>query len=285
MGVVRRDGDWRLEKVEDGHYELTYQRELYAKIATPEFDPGLMGSVGFGLETVYEVDSYAEAEGIFEEHAAGSKPDIFSTGTAAVPSHGKSSGTRGSGFEFGSGDTGRTGDPIAELFEDANLPVGGLAVVLVLAGGITIWNYGIAPGDIVFQVAALFLGIGLFIFALALVVARLEGPDAAVEFLLTADGDSAGGVGTTEEDSPKTTTSVPSDRKRKLIFDRAGNCCEWCEETLDSPQIHHIKPRSEGGSHDPSNLIVLCPTCHSKADKGGISKNMLREKLRHIRSA
>ena len=28
-------------------------------------------------------------------------------------------------------------------------------------------------------------------------------------------------------------------------------------------EIHHKKPLSEGGTHDRSNLIALCKSCHS----------------------
>lgn len=287
MGVVRREGDWRLEKVEEGHYELTHQRELYAKIVTPEFDPGLMGSVGFGLETVYEVDSYAEAEGLFEEHAEGNKPDIFST---VSPPGSPAGGTTDAGSSrsiFDSGDSERTQDPIGSLFEEANLPIGGLGVVLVLAGGITIWNYGIAPDQLVFQFSALLLGVGLLIFAIALLMALAEGPSAAVDFLLTAadkDDSEAGGSSATEDESSRTTTSVPSDRKRELIYDRAGNACEYCDEPTDNPEIHHIESRSDGGTHERSNLMVLCPSCHRKANSGGLSKTQLHEKLRYNRT-
>ena len=37
--------------------------------------------------------------------------------------------------------------------------------------------------------------------------------------------------------------------------------CGWKEATCD---IHHIKPKKEGGTNDNSNLIVLCPNCHRK---------------------
>lgn len=30
---------------------------------------------------------------------------------------------------------------------------------------------------------------------------------------------------------------------------------------------HHIVPRHVGGSDDPSNLIVLCPNCHTAAHR------------------
>lgn len=38
--------------------------------------------------------------------------------------------------------------------------------------------------------------------------------------------------------------------------------CNWNEDVCD---IHHIKPRSEGGLDDHSNLCYLCPNCHRLA--------------------
>ena len=51
---------------------------------------------------------------------------------------------------------------------------------------------------------------------------------------------------------------------RKAIYRRDGYCCALC----DSPrqlQIHHVMPRSQGGSNSPHNLITLCMYCHNTA--------------------
>jgi len=43
-----------------------------------------------------------------------------------------------------------------------------------------------------------------------------------------------------------------------------------CEECLrhgvytPTEQVHHILPLSEGGTHDESNLMSLCASCHAK---------------------
>jgi hypothetical protein len=41
--------------------------------------------------------------------------------------------------------------------------------------------------------------------------------------------------------------------------------------------VHHIKPKHEGGTNDASNLIVVCPTCHRAAHNGAYSKRILRQ--------
>ncbi len=43
--------------------------------------------------------------------------------------------------------------------------------------------------------------------------------------------------------------------------------CELCFERgiiVETEEIHHKKPLSEGGTHDRSNLIALCKSCHSQ---------------------
>lgn len=287
MGVVRREGAWRLEKLDKGHYELTHQHETTAKILTPDYSPGLMDDVTMAPVPVHEVDSYAEAEGIFEEHAHGSKSgDILSAGG------GVGGGTSGLGGNIDVGSTGSSsgasrssGDQ--ELIEEAgNLPPGGIAVVLVLAGGITIGTYGFAPGDLVSLFAMGMVVFGLLIFGWAGLVFRDEGLQEAVDFLASMDDAGSSGGKSSNEEHVETTTAkpVPEKRKRELIFGRAEQECEWCDDHLDNPEVHHIEPRSEGGSNDPSNLIVLCPTCHRKADRGGITKTKLKQKMRHTGS-
>lgn len=48
---------------------------------------------------------------------------------------------------------------------------------------------------------------------------------------------------------------------RKSVYKRDHYRCALC----DSPraiQIHHVIPRSQGGSDKPENLITLCMYCH-----------------------
>ena len=49
--------------------------------------------------------------------------------------------------------------------------------------------------------------------------------------------------------------------------------CERCFERgilVETEEIHHKLPLSEGGTHDRSNLIALCKSCHSRehAERG-----------------
>lgn len=65
---------------------------------------------------------------------------------------------------------------------------------------------------------------------------------------------------------PKTDVSP---EVRQAIFQADGYSCRLCG-TPYILHIHHIKYRSEGGTHDPENLVVLCMACHElvHTDKG-----------------
>lgn len=66
-------------------------------------------------------------------------------------------------------------------------------------------------------------------------------------------------------------------RTWKRIRDRfiaAHPLCEKCLEnnkTTAATEVHHIKPLSQGGTNDYSNLMALCASCHSEitAREGG----------------
>ena len=48
--------------------------------------------------------------------------------------------------------------------------------------------------------------------------------------------------------------------------------------------IHHILPKSQGGTNEPANLAVLCPNHHAMADRGLIDADELASLARqHIR--
>lgn len=53
---------------------------------------------------------------------------------------------------------------------------------------------------------------------------------------------------------------------RRLVRDRAGNRCEYCQHSADfacaSFECEHILPRSVGGGHTPDGLAWACPACN-----------------------
>ena len=43
--------------------------------------------------------------------------------------------------------------------------------------------------------------------------------------------------------------------------------CEMCKEDgrlTPTDEVHHVLPVSQGGTHDRSNLMSLCKSCHNK---------------------
>jgi 5-methylcytosine-specific restriction endonuclease McrA len=61
------------------------------------------------------------------------------------------------------------------------------------------------------------------------------------------------------------------------VIKQRGYICQYpgCRER-NSLEVHHIVQRSNGGSHNNANLIVLCPTHHHKADRGEIPATRLK---------
>ena len=49
----------------------------------------------------------------------------------------------------------------------------------------------------------------------------------------------------------------------KEVSDRARHHCTECGATDEELHVHHILPLSQGGTHDPDNLITLCRRCHA----------------------
>lgn len=55
-----------------------------------------------------------------------------------------------------------------------------------------------------------------------------------------------------------------SDRREKVL-ERSGHVCNNCNRDDPPLEVHHIVPISQGGSHQLSNLVALCPRCHKAA--------------------
>ena len=66
----------------------------------------------------------------------------------------------------------------------------------------------------------------------------------------------------------------PHSKKRygrawKRIRDRYVEAHPLCEECMNqgrmtqATEVHHILPLARGGTHDESNLMALCTSCHS----------------------
>jgi len=269
MGVVRREGDWRLEKQEEGVYVITYDHAVELKVVTMDYSPGMFDERYDVTAPVHEVESFADAEELLEECAASGSPG----GLGGLGPFG--GGTSGAELSYDDGFAGGDDSP--------NLPPGGFALVLLIAGGISLYTFGFSLDSLPSLFALGMVAVGLLIVGWGGVVYRSEGTGAALEFFFTVGDDmSESPDETASDDKPEKTPPAPQSLKDDLYFDRADQECEWCGNRTDQPEVHHITARSEGGPNEPSNLIVLCPGCHAKADRGAISKTKLRSKVRRV---
>lgn len=63
-------------------------------------------------------------------------------------------------------------------------------------------------------------------------------------------------------------------RKIRAKYVKAHPLCEMCLEEgrlVPVTEVHHIKPKNEGGSDDFENLMSLCHSCHQKIHKNYIA--------------
>jgi len=74
-----------------------------------------------------------------------------------------------------------------------------------------------------------------------------------------------------QPDRPNKSTIPPSVRRKILSRDRHLCQIEGCRNTLFL-EIHHIKPRTCGGTNDLKNLITLCGGCHRLLHERGLHK-------------
>ncbi len=78
----------------------------------------------------------------------------------------------------------------------------------------------------------------------------------------TAELEHAQCLAQTSEPNKRNTTAIPPSVRRKA-FAKARHQCQsvGCEHT-SYLEVHHIVPRSKGGTNEPTNLQVLCSACH-----------------------
>lgn len=264
MGVVRREADWRLEKHAEGVYEITFQRDPQMKIVTSDAPPRRRESGILETVPVRRVSTFNEAEGLFEEKAHGPPP-------------------LGAGYSSTGDPTNSTvRDPIG-LDTDLDLeevPPSGIGLGFLLAGAFIIYAFRETGNSLVLLFGMGFMLIGLLPFVYAGYQFREEGWRSAWDFLVTVENEN-GLTQSSSEDTEKT-PPTPEKLRHRLIFDRAGQECEWCEKQYDHLQVHHIEPRREGGPNKPENLIVLCPNCHENADRGAITDSKLKAKVERL---
>jgi hypothetical protein len=70
-------------------------------------------------------------------------------------------------------------------------------------------------------------------------------------------------------------------RVRREVLARARGCCQapGCRRT-QFLEVHHLKPRSRGGTHALANLVVLCSRCHQLWHERGWGAEALKRPAR-----
>jgi len=78
---------------------------------------------------------------------------------------------------------------------------------------------------------------------------------------------------------------------RQSVVERDDHECQECgvSLTLDeydegpTAHVHHIVPKSEGGSDAEENLVTLCPSCHAdRHPRHGIGVDLKDDDLREV---
>lgn len=75
----------------------------------------------------------------------------------------------------------------------------------------------------------------------------------------------------------KARTDADYARSRRIVADRAHGRCEGAVPDVCTGRhehTHHVRLRSQGGSHDPSNLKALCHACHEWAHRNPVEASM-----------
>jgi hypothetical protein len=77
--------------------------------------------------------------------------------------------------------------------------------------------------------------------------------------------------------------SVPL-KIRALLQQEVASACPFCDSSdVDHFEIHHID--DDPNNNDAANLMMLCPTCHSKITKGDIPSHVVRRKKLLLRNS
>ena len=63
-------------------------------------------------------------------------------------------------------------------------------------------------------------------------------------------------------------SSLATTKYREEIIRRDNLTCQVCgkKKQRKNLEVHHIIPKSKGGTDDPTNLITLCKYCHDRED-------------------
>jgi 5-methylcytosine-specific restriction endonuclease McrA len=69
--------------------------------------------------------------------------------------------------------------------------------------------------------------------------------------------------------TPKELGTAKWKNTRRYIRSRDGDRCRICEASgaIQRMYTHHITPRTQGGTDDVKNLMLVCQSCHMKLER------------------
>ena len=79
------------------------------------------------------------------------------------------------------------------------------------------------------------------------------------------------GKSTKGDVKPRERKNLPVTTRELLLTESGYRCAVPTCRNILALDMHHIWEVQAGGSDDPSNLIALCPTCHSLYHRGNIT--------------
>ena len=68
---------------------------------------------------------------------------------------------------------------------------------------------------------------------------------------------------------------------KQAVLSRDKYTCQICKEKQKKLEVHHILPKSQGGSNRMDNLVTLCNECHHKVHNGELEFNRKIPKFNH----
>jgi 5-methylcytosine-specific restriction endonuclease McrA len=81
----------------------------------------------------------------------------------------------------------------------------------------------------------------------------------------------------------RSSSAVPADwvKIREAVLRRDKYKCLECGKPCRSAEadVHHLLPRSAGGTDEPSNLVTLCDGCHAASVEKRIRYELLANKV------
>jgi 5-methylcytosine-specific restriction protein A len=65
-------------------------------------------------------------------------------------------------------------------------------------------------------------------------------------------------------------------KTRKTILERDKHLCQSCKakgQITKATEVHHVKPKANGGTDAPDNLVSICRDCHDQETKDAKGRN------------